>query len=515
MSAYLIACVQWHDPDATAAYGKLVVDSMQPYGGKYLARGAPAAALEGDQAPKRLAIVEFPTVAHARQWHASPEYAPVKQDPRGARDDVLDHRHGSDANELDAGSDALTQRVETLIIGAGQAGLAMSFYLKQLGLEHLVLERAQVADRWRTQRWDSLMFQFPNWGLQLPGHAYVGDDPDGFSHKDAVRRFIEDYAANIKAPVSTGVDVVCLRPAVRKDHYLVSADGGDYEARNVIIATGPYQRPLIPRLSGQLPSGVHQLHASEYRNPEALPEGAVLVIGSAASGCQIADELLEAGRRVYLSVGRHDRLPRRYRGKDVLHWMQALGLYDSIVETAPENLRSSRFLVTGVRGGYDMDLRRSAARGMALVGHLIGAGDGRLFFKPDLEESLRHGDEAFAGFVRAVDEHVKLLGPQALEAPGDSGLVPVVGPVSTTQEIDLSGKGIRSVIWATGYVLDFSWIDLPIFDERRELIQHRGVTAAPGIYFLGLKRQHKFKSSLLSGVGEDAAYLAERLAHSS
>ena len=388
----------------------------------------------------------------------------------------------------------------------------MSFYLNQLGLEHLVLERAQVADRWLTQRWDSLMFQFPNWSIQLPGQAYAGDDPDGFSHKDAVRRFIQDYAINIRAPVSKGVDVIGLRSAAREGRYLVSAAGGDYEARNVVVATGPYQQPLIPRLSSQLPSDVLQLHASEYRSSKALPEGAVLVVGSAASGCQIADELLEEGRHVYLSVGRHDRLPRRYRGKDVLYWLLALGLYDSIVETAPESLRTSRFLVTGVRGGYDMDLRRSATRGMTLVGHLADARDGRLFFKPDLEESLQHGDEAFAGFMRAVDEHVKQFGLHAPAASGDSELAVFGGPVSAANEIELSEEGVRSVIWATGYVLDFSWIDLPIFDERKEPIQHRGVTGAPGIYFLGLKRQYKMKSSLLSGVGEDAEYLAGRLA---
>ena len=401
-------------------------------------------------------------------------------------------------------------RVETLVIGGGQAGLAMSYYLKQLGREHLVLERANVAERWRTQRWDSLMFQFPNWSITLPGHAYSGNDPDGFSHKDVVLHFIEDYATLIRAPVRTGTNVVALRPAAQRGSYLVVSDHGDLVARNVVIATGPYQRPHVPRVAADLPPDLLQLHASEYRNPTALPGGAVLVVGSGASGCQISDELLEAGRRVYLSVGRHDRLPRRYRGRDVWWWSLRLGRFDTAVEDMPDTLRASHFLFTGVNGGYDIDLRRSAARGMIPLGHVSGVSDGRLALVPDLEENLRRGDDAYREFTHAVDEYVSRTGIDA-PAPVDESTFSTDAAVDVIREIDIRAAGIRSVIWATGYSLDFGWVELPVFNASGEPIQRRGVTAAQGIYFLGLKRLHTEKSSVLSGVGEDAAYLAEQL----
>src|SRR5258708_13669799 len=228
------------------------------------------------------------------------------------------------------------ESVETVVIGAGQAGLAMSYHLKELRQEHLVLEGARVGENWRTQRWDSLMFQFANWSIELPGCAYTGDDPDGFSHKFDVLRFIEDYGARIQAPLRTGVNVLSLRPDAQADRYMVLTDHGELRARNVVIATGPHQRPRVPQLSPSFPVDLLQLHASEYRNPSALPAGAVLVVGSGGSGCQRADELVEAGRRVYLSGGRPRRFPRRYRGRDFLWWWRAPGHHDRNVDESPE-----------------------------------------------------------------------------------------------------------------------------------------------------------------------------------
>jgi putative flavoprotein involved in K+ transport len=353
------------------------------------------------------------------------------------------------------------------------------------------------------------MFQFPNWSLELPGHAYSGDDPDSFSPKDAVRRFIQDYAEHIRAPVRENTNVLALRPATASGRYVVCTERGDLEARNVVVATGPYQRPRIPRVSSSLPRDLCQLHASEYRNQAALPAGAVLVVGSGASGCQIADELLEAGRRVYLCVGLHTRIPRRYRGKDALWWLFELGWYDTIMDDAPEALRRSRFLITGVRGGYDVDLRRSADNGMVLLGRLGSVEDGRITLLPDLEERLREGDEAFAAFIRAADDYVTGKGLSDLAASDEVSRREPARPRDPILNLDIRATGIKSVIWATGYSLDFGWVELPIFDAQNEPVQRRGVTSAPGIYFLGLKRQYKMKSSLLSGVGEDAAYLAE------
>ncbi len=404
------------------------------------------------------------------------------------------------------------ESVETVVIGGGQAGLAMSYHLKELRQEHLVLERARVAENWRTQRWDSLMFQFPNWSIELPGYAYTGDDPDGFSHKDDILRFIEDYGARIQAPLRTGVNVLSLRPDAQAGRYVVLTDHGELKARNVVIATGPYQRPQVPQLSAGFPADVIQLHASEYRNPAALLAGAVLVVGSGGSGCQIADELVEAGRRVYLSVGRHRRFPRRYRGRDFFWWWRALGRHDRTVDDSPEARHMARPVITGIHGGYDIDLRRSAANGVRLLGHLIDVSDGRAALALDLEENLRKGDQAFSDFQLEVDDYVSRTGTDApLHQSGYSRAL-TSGALEAPSVIDVRAAAIRSVIWATGYASDFGWVELPIFDERSEPVHRRGVTAAPGIYFLGLSWLHKATSAFLCGVGQDARYLAERIA---
>jgi len=398
--------------------------------------------------------------------------------------------------------------VETVIVGAGQAGLAMSYYLSQRDREHIVLERARIAERWRTQRWDSLMFQFPNWSMELPGRPYTGADPDGFSHKDEVLAFIEDYAAWIKAPVTTGIEVLSLRRASRPGCYVVLTSAGVIEARNVVIATGPYQRPRIPSLAAGLPPDVTQVHAGEYRNPHELPPGGVLVVGSGASGCQIAEELLAAGRRVYFAIGRHRRVPRRYRGHDVFWWRRELGYLDQKAEDTPRERREPPPLVTGVGGGHDVDIRSYEKDGMTLVGHIHEIREGRIALADDLEESLAAGDRTFDEFTSAVDDYLRTREFDTWEArPPDS---PRVAP-KRAGRLEIRASEIRSVVWATGYALDFGWIELPILDARGEPVQRRGASLAPGVYFLGLAWMHKVKSSFLYGVGEDAEYLAERI----
>lgn len=402
----------------------------------------------------------------------------------------------------------MKEQIDTVIVGAGQAGLAMSYHLSQRGREHVVLERARVAERWRSQRWDSLMFQFPNWSIELPGCLYAGNNPDGFSHKDEVLAFIEAYAIRSKAPVQIGVEVLSLRAASRPERYLVSTNAGEFESRNVVIATGPYQRPRIPTLSKRLPPDVLQVHASDYRNPGQLPPGGVLVIGSGASGCQISEELLAAGRQVFFAIGRHRRVPRRYRGRDVFWWRRVLGHLDQKAEDTPVEHREPPPLVTGVGGGHDVDIRSYAKDGMILLGHVRQIDNGRVSLAEDLEQSLTGGDQTFNEFTAAVDEYLR---------SGDLDVAwTQISPSPTAAqklvtEIDIAGANVRSVVWATGYVLDFRWIKLPIFDQRGEPIQRRGVTPAPGIYFLGLAWMHKVKSSFLYGVGEDAEHLAERI----
>ena len=402
----------------------------------------------------------------------------------------------------------MSERVETVIVGGGQAGLAMSYHLSQRGREHLVLERARIAERWRTQRWDSLMFQFPNWSIALPGCSYSGSNPDGFSHKNEVLAFIENYAGWIKAPLRTGVEVLSLRQASRPGRYLLSTNAGTIEARNVVIATGPYQRPRVPRLAAGLSPDIVQVHASEYRHPHELPPGAVLVVGSGASGCQIAEELLAVGRQVFFAIGRHRRVPRRYRGHDVVWWRRALGYLDQKAEDTPMEKRLPPPLVTGVGGGHDVDIRGYAKEGMTLLGHAREIRGGRIALAGDLEESLAEGDRTFDEFTSAVDEHLQSRDIDSAETRTSSS--PRIKPRST-DEIDIRASNVRSVVWATGYALDFRWVELPIFDARGEPAQRRGATSAPGIHFLGLAWMHKVKSSFLYGVGEDAEYLAERI----
>lgn len=406
------------------------------------------------------------------------------------------------------------EQIDTVIIGGGQAGLAMSYYLGQCGREHVILERRRIAERWRSERWDSLTFQFPNWTMQLPGYPYQGTDPEGFAHRDEVVRFIESYATFIKAPVRCGVSVVSLRMEQGFAGFRIETDQGCIKAANVVIATGPYQQPAIPAVGDQI-HGALQVHSSRYRNPEELPSGAVLVVGSGASGCQITEDLLRRGRRVYLAVGAHRRVPRRYRGRDFAFWEFALGEFDRTLDQRPAERVSA--LLTGVGGGHDIDLRHLALEGVVLLGRLLAGEQGKLAFSPDLQAKLQRGDQWFEQFVIAVDAYAQQHG---LVLPNNDRVheaLPDPREASTPiRELDLKAAGISSIIWATGFRYDFEWIQLPIFaygDERLrcEPVHARGVTRIPGLYLLGLPWLHKRKSSLMAGVGEDAAFLANQI----
>lgn len=403
------------------------------------------------------------------------------------------------------------ERVDTVIIGAGQAGLCMSHELGRRGLEHLVLERGRVAERWRSERWDSLMFQFPNWMLRLSEHAYKGADPEGFMHRDGVVRFIEEFALRISPPMRCGIRVTGLqctpsgRLTVETDHYTV-------QAQNVVVATGPYQQPLVPQFSNALPFTVCQMTANRYTNAHVLPPGNVLVVGSGGSGWQIAEDLLQSGRQVYLSVGRHRRVPRRYRGKDFGWWQEMTGAADQIVESPSHATMAP--LLSGVAGGRDADLRALARQGATLVGSLGAVRNGRLHFAPDLEQNLAAGDETYLQFMRSVDDYIINQQLTVAEAPRDQprngSRQPTLPKIS---ELDMKSAGITSVIWAIGYQYDFGWIKCPVIDASGRPVHRRGVTTVPGLYFLGLARLHKIKSAFLWGVGEDAAYLAEHIAN--
>jgi len=405
-----------------------------------------------------------------------------------------------------------TEQVETVVVGGGQAGLAMSYHLRRLAREHVVLERGRVAERWRSERWDSLCFQAPNWNMRLPGRAFEAADPDAFARCDQVVRFIEGYASHVGAPVRQGVAATRLSRKPGSARLILETSSGAIEAKNVVLATGPFQAP-----APTLPIGgpALELHSTQYRNPGQLPPGAVLVIGSGNSGCQIAEELCGAGRRVYLSISGHERTPRRYRGKDCIWWYEATGLADETLQQW-QGKRLSR-LMTGVDGGHDIDLRRLAADGVVLLGRVLGGQDGRLAIAADLRENLARGDASLVEFTSFCDEHVARNGlgfpapesaPEALPDPSE-----VIDPI---REFDLAAAGVATVIWANGSRYDLDWVEVPVFSNAagagRRPAHTRGVTTVPGVYFLGLPWLHKWKSAFLFGVGEDAEHLAAHIA---
>jgi putative flavoprotein involved in K+ transport len=399
------------------------------------------------------------------------------------------------------------EHIETLIIGGGQAGLTMSHRLSQRGRSHLVLERRRIAERWRTERWDGLRFQFPNWSVRLPDFPFRHDEPDGFTTSAAIVDFIAAYADFINAPIRCGVEVTALRVG-DTTRFLAETSQGPITADNVVVATGPYQRAAIPDL--QIDAGVFQVHASRYRNPAELPRGAVLVVGAGASGAQITEELLRAGRRVYLCVGEHKRMPRRYRGKDLIHWLEMMKLDQTSVEQRGPS--TALPLITGAYGGHTIDLRRFAADGITLLGRLQAVRDGVLHFADDLADSLAQGDAAYGGFLDRVDEYIAQQRLYAPPEPEARIRLPDPACVNTPiRSLDLRGVGINAVLWSTGYGFDFSWLHLPVLDERGAPRHHHGVTDVAGLYFLGLQWQSKMSSSFLSGVGDDAARLADHI----
>ena len=406
----------------------------------------------------------------------------------------------------------MREKHDTVIIGGGQAGLAMSYCLRQRGREHIILERHRVAERWRTERWDSLRFQLPNSWLGLPGKSYAGSDPDGFVHHSEVLRFVVEYAAEIGAPVRTGVDVTSLSRDESNGEYALETSDGQIQARHVVIATGPFQRPLTPDYSLAIPSSIYQTDAIHYRNPENLPPGAVLVVGSGNSGCQIADELLRSGRRVFLAISRHTRVPRRYRGKDIIWWYENLGRFDVNIDTFPGRKYPPTIIMTGMDGGYDLDPRRLGHAGAMLLGRVVGTVDGTLTLAEDAEQLLAAAEKGNASFIEAADTlAASSLLSSELEPKEESAPLPPLRVDGGTRKLNLHEENIGTIIWANGYGYSFDWLKLPITDANGVPIQQRGVTASPGIYFLGLHWMHTFRSAILSFVGRDAAYLADQI----
>ncbi|MFD0978301.1 flavin-containing monooxygenase [Tropicimonas aquimaris] len=403
-----------------------------------------------------------------------------------------------------------TERIDTLVVGAGQAGVAASEHLGRNGVPHLVLERARIAERWRSERWDSLVANGPAWHDRFPGMEFGGFGGDDFVPKEAVADYFVAYAEKIGAPVRCGVEVREVRRLDGRPGFRVRTSEGVIEATNVIAATGAFQRPIIPQLVPETP-GLTQIHSTGYRNPGQLDDGAVLVVGAGSSGVQIADELLRAGKRVYLSVGPHDRPPRSYRGRDFVWWLGVLGKWDAAA-MAP-GLEHVTIAVSGARGGHTVDFRGLAHDGMTLVGRTEACRDGVLTFAGDLAENIARGDANLRALLDEADAYVARNGLDLPEEPEARATLP--DPDCLThplRELDLKAAAVSTIIWATGFAADYGWLKLDTFGPDGKPRHQRGVSAEPGIYFLGLPWQSRRGSSFIWGVWHDARYVADHIA---
>jgi putative flavoprotein involved in K+ transport len=403
----------------------------------------------------------------------------------------------------------MSEKINTLVVGAGQAGLAMSEHLGQCHVPHLVLERGRIAERWRSGRWDSLVANGPAWHDRFPGMTFPDADPDSFVPKEKVADYFLDYAKMIQAPVRCGVEVQKVQRLIGRPGFRVETSEGVIEAMNVVAATGAFQIPVLPALVPER-AGLIQIHSNAYRNPGQLPEGAVLVVGAGSSGVQIASELLSTGKRVHLSVGPHDRPPRAYRERDYCWWLGVLGKWD--LEAPGPNTEHVTIAVTGVDGGQTVDFRRLAAAGMILVGRTEAYKDGALTFAGDLADNLARGDANYLSLLEEADAYIASNGLDLPEEPEARKIAPdpacVTNPI---RELNLAKAGVTSIIWATGYSVDYSWLDLDVFDAIGKPKHKRGVSIEPGVYFLGLPWQTRRGSSFIWGVWHDAKYLADRI----
>jgi putative flavoprotein involved in K+ transport len=401
------------------------------------------------------------------------------------------------------------EEVDVVVVGGGQAGLAMSEHLGAAGVRHVVLERSRIAERWRSERWDSLVANGPAWHDRFPGLEFPGVGPDDFPTKDQVADYFEAYARKIGSPIRTGVEVTAVRRNPGGAGFEVRTSAGTLGARFVVAATGAFQNPVIPPIVADGTVAL-QLHSSGYRNPGQLPEGAVVVVGAGSSGTQIADEISRSGRQVHLSVGPHDRPPRSYRGRDFVWWLGTLGLWDAA--TPPEGAEHVTIAVSGARGGHTVDFRDLAARGIQLVGRTLSCEDGVLRFKSDVEVNVAAGDASYLALLDAADAYVTRNGLDLPEEPEARQLGPMPQCVTDPlTELDLAAAGVSTIIWATGFATDYGWLRVDAFGPDGKPAHRRGVSTEPGVYFLGLPWQSRRGSSFIWGVWHDARHIADQI----
>jgi putative flavoprotein involved in K+ transport len=394
---------------------------------------------------------------------------------------------------------------ECVVVGGGQAGLVASHALSERGIGHVVLERDRIAERWRSARWDSLRFQFPNRVLGLPGMPYDRPDPEGFAHHSDVVGWLERYAERTRAPVREHTAVTSLDRD--GDRWRLLTDDGELRTDAVVLATGPFQRPRLPAWAGEVPGDVAQIHAASYRGPGQLPDGAVLVVGSGGSGAQIAEELVGAGRETFLCVSRHRRVPRRILDRDVFDWLVEIGLMDRTRADWVDGRMPPTVLVTGVDGGHDVNLRDLEAQGATLLGTLRAVRDGVLDLADDADVILDAGDALYDETVQAILRHAATRGIDPPAMPSQ----PRPAHRSRPASVSLRRSGIGSIIWATGYSFDYDWLHVPCLTAGGEPVQNRGVTEIDRLYFLGLHWMHTFTSGTFLGIGDDAAYVVSHL----
>jgi putative flavoprotein involved in K+ transport len=402
------------------------------------------------------------------------------------------------------------ETIDTLVIGAGQAGVAMSEHLSKLGVPHLVLERKRIAERWRTERWDSLVCNGPAWHDRFPGLTFDGVAPDAFAGKEQVASYLEDYAKKFNAPIRTGVDVKRVERLAGRSGFRIETSEGVIEAQHVVAATGPFQRPVIPAVAPE-DQRLTQIHSADYRNPAQLPPGAVLVVGAGSSGVQIAAELQQSGRQVYLSVGAHDRPPRAYRQRDFVWWLGVLGKWDNAaMQPGTEHVTIA---VSGAQGGHTVDFRQLASQGIQLVGMTQSFDAGVAHFQPDLADNIARGDANYLALLDEADAYIARNGLDLPAEPEARNFLP--DPQCLRQPVlslDLAAAGVRTIIWATGYALDYSWLKVDAFDAAGKPQHQRGVSSAQGIYFLGLAWLSRRGSPFIWGVWHDADHIAGHIA---
>jgi putative flavoprotein involved in K+ transport len=402
-----------------------------------------------------------------------------------------------------------SSHVSVVIIGGGQAGLSVSWYLARDGIDHVVLERHRAFHSWRESRWDSFCLVTPNWQCRLPGHPYQGDDPDGFMLRNEIVEYLDGFSASFDPPLREGVSVTRVSPV--PGGYRVETTAGVWTCGQVVVATGGYDRPIVPPYAGAIAPDVMQMHSAHYRRPAQLPAGGTLIVGTGQSGVQIMEDLHRDGRDVHLAVGPAPRSPRKYRGRDATDWLHDMGHYAITIDRHPDPIKAltqTNHYMSGRDGGKEIDLRRFARDGVHLYGSLAGAEGTQLRFLPDLEKNLDDADRSYCGIRDQIDAWIAA---QGIDAPPAPVFHKVWRPEAEVTEIDCAALGIASIVWAIGFRPDYGWLEVDCFDAQGRPLYRRGVTDVPGVYFIGLGWLNTWGSGRFLAVADDARHLAEQI----